>query len=72
MVALRRGTMSAPSHLTLQEAAEEWITGARSGAILNRSGDRYKPSVVCSYEADARAADPARPRRAQAHFAHPR
>ena len=42
--------MRAPSRLTLREAAEAWLAGARDGAIRNRSGDRYKPSVVRGYE----------------------
>jgi integrase len=34
----------------VRESAEAWLEGARSGAILNRSGDRYKPSVIRGYE----------------------
>jgi integrase len=49
-VALRRGTMRAPSPLTLRAVAEDWIEGIRSGEIRNRSGDRYKPSAVRSYD----------------------
>jgi integrase len=48
--ALRRGTMRAPSQLTLRDAAQAWLDGARDGSIRNRSGDRYKPSVLRSYE----------------------
>jgi integrase len=48
--AIRRGTMRAPSQLTLREAAQAWLVGAREGSIRNRSGDRYKPSVVRTYE----------------------
>ena len=46
---LRRGTVRASS-ATLREVAEAWIAGAAAGAIRNRSGDIYKPSVVRSYE----------------------
>jgi integrase len=42
--------MRAPSQVTLREAAETWLAGARDGSIRNRSGDRYKPSVVRSYK----------------------
>jgi integrase len=52
--AIRRGTMRAPSQLTLREAAEAWLAGAREGSIRNRSGDRYKPSVVRGYETSLR------------------
>lgn len=45
-----KGTLRAPSRLTLDQAAEAWLRGARSGAIRNRSGDAYKPSAVRSYE----------------------
>jgi integrase len=43
--------MRAPSSVSLREAGETWIAGARDGTIRNRSGDRYKPSVIRGYEA---------------------
>jgi integrase len=52
--AIRRGTLRAPSQLTLSEAAEAWLAGARAGSIRNRSGDRYKPSVIRGYETSLR------------------
>jgi integrase len=52
--AIRRGTLRAPSQMTLREAADAWLEGARAGSIRNRSGDRYKPSVVRSYETSLR------------------
>jgi integrase len=52
--AIRRGTLRAPSQVTLREAAEAWLEGARVGSVRNRSGDRYKPSVVRSYETSLR------------------
>jgi integrase len=52
--AIRLGTMRAPSRLTLREAANSWIAGARDGSIRNRSGDRYKPSAVRGYETSLR------------------
>src|SRR4051812_2337989 len=56
--AIRRGTFAAPSPITLQEAADAWLDGVRTGTILNRSGDRYKPSAVRGY-ARAEASGPA-------------
>jgi hypothetical protein len=50
---LRRGTVRASS-VTLRAAAEAWVAGAAAGAIRNRSGDVYKPSVVRSYESALR------------------
>ena len=49
-VALRHGTMSASAAPTLREAAEAWLIGAENGAVRNRSGDPYKPSVIRGYE----------------------
>src|SRR5829696_1515251 len=49
-MALGAGTMRAPSPLTLREAAEAWLEGARDGSIRNRKGDRYKPSAIRGYE----------------------
>jgi integrase len=49
-VALRRGTMRVGSAATLREAVERWLEGVRSGAIRNRSGHAYKPSVIRGYE----------------------
>jgi integrase len=53
-VALRQGRMRAPSSTTLREAAEAWLEGARQGSIRTRSGHRYKPSAVRSYEQNLR------------------
>ena len=52
--AVRRGTMRAPSQLTLREASTSWLEGVRAGTIRNRSGDRYKPSVIRGYETSLR------------------
>jgi integrase len=49
-VDLRRGVAGVPKALTVVEAAERWLAGARAGAIRNRSGDEYKPSVVRGYD----------------------
>lgn len=52
--AVTDGRMKAPSRVTVKQAAEAWLQGARSGAIRNRSGDPYKPSAIRSYEAALR------------------
>ena len=51
---VRRGKLRAASPITLAEAAEAWLAGARDGSIRNRSGDCYKPSALRSYEAALR------------------
>jgi integrase len=48
--ALRRGAMSAPSKMTLREAADEWLHGARAGTIRTRSGDVFKPATLRGYD----------------------
>jgi integrase len=47
---VRRGTLRAAGPVTVNEAADALIEGMRSGAIRNRSGRPYKPSVARSYE----------------------
>src|SRR5262245_16036161 len=56
LAAVRRGELAPPSRHTLCEAAEEWLEGATADppTILTRSGGRYKPSVLRSYEAALR------------------
>jgi integrase len=49
-VALRRGTLRAPTAKTVNEAAEQLIKGAHDGSILDRSGKPYKPSTARGYE----------------------
>jgi integrase len=51
-VALRRGLLRAPTAVTLEEAAREWLAAAEAGIIRTRSGDRYKPSALRSYRQD--------------------
>lgn len=53
-VALRKGTLRMPPNVTLREAAERWLQGARAGLIRTRSGDPYKPSALRGYEASLR------------------
>jgi integrase len=50
LVALRQGKIRPSGSTTLREAACDWLDGAAAGAIRNRSGDRYKPSALRSYE----------------------
>jgi integrase len=47
---LRRRELRAPSAMTFGEAAALWLLGVRAGSIRTRSGDRYKPSTIRSYE----------------------
>jgi integrase len=49
-VAVRKGAMRAPTPITLKQAADAWLAGARDGSICNRSGDRYKPSAIRGYD----------------------
>jgi integrase len=51
---VRRGTLRAPAHTTVAEAAEELVAGMTSGRVRTRSGDVYKPSAIRSYEAALR------------------
>ena len=53
-VGLRSRELDAPTPLTLAEAADEWLSGARVGVVRTRSGERYKPSAIRSYEAALR------------------
>jgi integrase len=51
---VRRGTLRAPAHTTVEEAADELVAGMKSGRVRTRSGDAYKPSAIRSYEAALR------------------
>jgi integrase len=46
------GTLSADRGLRLREAVEQFVEGIENGSIRNRSGERFKPSVVRSYRRD--------------------
>lgn len=48
---VRRGTLRASEPVTVKDAADALVAGMRSGAVRNRSGDRYKPSAIRGYEA---------------------
>jgi len=54
-VAVRQGRAGAPSTVTLADAAREWLALAEGGVVRTRSGDRYKPSALRSYEGALRA-----------------
>jgi integrase len=51
---VRRGTLRAPAHTTVEDAADELVAGMTLGRVRTRSGDRYKPSAIRSYEAALR------------------
>jgi len=40
-VALRQGTIRSTSHLTLEEAAEAWLSAAEAGIVRTRTGEAY-------------------------------
>jgi integrase len=42
--------LRAPSALTLHQEVVEWLDGARSGSILNKRSEPYKPAVIRNYE----------------------
>jgi integrase len=48
--ALEQGTLRPPTRQTVEQAAEAWLEGARTGTMRTRSGDPYKPSAIRSYE----------------------
>lgn len=47
---LNKGTMVTQSKVTLREAATKLIAGMKDGSVRNRSGHKYKPSVIRGYE----------------------
>jgi integrase len=49
-VAVHKMLMRAPTAITVAQATEAWLEGAREGWIRNRSGDRYKPAAIRAYE----------------------
>src|SRR5690349_21610361 len=50
LVALRRGTLRAPTKITVADAAAAWLAAARKGTIRSRKGTQYKPSALRGYE----------------------
>ena len=53
-VAVRNGKLRAPTKTRLEEAAKTLIAGMRDGSIYDRSGKRYKPATIRSYERNLR------------------
>src|SRR4051794_20255855 len=52
--AVRKKLMRAPVAMTIEQAGEAWLEGARKGLVLTRSGDPYKRSAIRSYETSLR------------------
>jgi len=50
VVAVRKGTMKAPTARTLEQAADHLLAGMRDGSIRDRSGGTYKPATIRGYE----------------------
>lgn len=50
LTALERGTMRAPSPVTVRAAADAYVAGMRDGTIRSREGDPFKPWTIRSYE----------------------
>ncbi|HEY7951772.1 MAG TPA: tyrosine-type recombinase/integrase [Solirubrobacteraceae bacterium] len=48
--AVRRKLLRAPTSLTVRDAGEALVRGAREGLIRPHSGDPYKPATVRAYE----------------------
>ena len=53
-VALNKGTVKAPTKVTVTDAWEKTRAGMRDGTVRNRSGDLYKPSAIRGYETSMR------------------
>ena len=45
-----RGELREPTRVTVAQAAEAFLTGARDGSIPTGKGTRYKPSAIRGYE----------------------
>src|SRR5262249_51997109 len=50
--ALPKGTMTAPTRESFGEAAEAWMNGVKTGLILNKRQEPYKPSARRTYFKD--------------------
>jgi integrase len=46
LVAIKKGKLRAHAPISMRAAVEQFIAGARAGAVRNRSGDTYKPSAL--------------------------
>jgi integrase len=52
------GTRRVSSGITLREAWEDFITAAKAGTTVNRSGEKFKPSTLRGYERHWKHVDP--------------
>jgi hypothetical protein len=52
--AIRSGRLRAPTRTTLEEAAAAWLAAAGKQIVRTRSGSRYKPSALRTYESALR------------------
>lgn len=50
--AMGKGALRVQTRMTLRDAGDAWIEGAKARQILTRSGHPYKPSAIRGYEAD--------------------
>ena len=50
LAALKKGQLKSATKETLEQVAEAFLEGAKSGAIRNRKMATYKPSVIRAYE----------------------
>lgn len=50
LIELEQGRLRPPDPLTIEEAAAEFLDGARKGSVRDRSGREYKPSTIRGYE----------------------
>jgi hypothetical protein len=54
VTALERGALRAPKPTTVEQAWGVFYEGVKAGTVRNRSGERYKPSAIRSYEKSMR------------------
>ena len=66
--ALRKGTLSSPTRVTLEQAATDWLDKAERAEILSRNRHAYKPSTIRGYRHDLESAS----FQISARFASPR
>jgi Phage integrase, N-terminal SAM-like domain len=51
---VRKGELAPPTKLTLDEAAAQFLAGAKDGAIRRKDGRPYAPSTIRTYERSLR------------------
>src|SRR4051812_22338577 len=51
LVAVRKRTLARPTKMTLNEAWDGFMAGARAGSVRNKSGLPFKPSALGTYDA---------------------